>query len=159
MVEKMFASLEAFEYVMLLVCTIGVIVLVAREYGIGLKGGDGLSGNPYADGHNLRFASVSDFPGAAAHQYDGLKTRRNYDGMLGSAEPPVFWGSAYDEVAAGQSQAAGLDGDNGEADPNENWVSSGKNFQTEGAKGRRHHKKEGMLDAALAGGNVTPRSL
>lgn len=156
MPEKVLQSLESFEYLMLAICTVGVLVLLAKSYNVSVSK-DGLSGNPYSDGHNLRFSSIRD---VGSHRYEGLRARRNYEGMLGANEPPVFWGDAYSEAAAGQSQASGLDEDNSDGDA---WTSAhaGK-FQhanKEGVRARRRATKEGMLDAALAGGNVTPRVL
>lgn len=163
MPEKVLPSLESFEYLMLAICTVGVLVLLAKSYNVSVSK-DGLSGNPYSDGHNLRFSSMRDdgVGAVGSHRYEGLRSsRRNYEGMLGANEPPVFWGDAYSEAAAGQSQASGLDEDNSDGDA---WTSAhaGK-FQQANKEGvsarRRRATKEGMLDAALAGINVTPRVL
>lgn len=159
MPEKVLPSLESFEYLMLAICTVGVLVLLAKSYNVSVSK-DGLSGNPYSDGQNLRFSSIRG-DGIGSNRYEGLRARRNYEGMLGANEPPVFWGDAYSEAAAGQSQASGLDEDNSDGDA---WTSAhaGK-FQQANKEGvsarRRRATKEGMLDAALAGINVTPRVL
>jgi hypothetical protein len=161
-------SLGHFELAMLAICTVGVLVLLARAYGIGVTK-EGASGNPYADGHNLRFSSMRDdgAASAAGHKYDGLKARRNYDGMLGSAEPPVFWSNQYVDSEMGSLQGDGLDDDG--SDDGSAWVSAGPNYSdggkgqhaihftqgvTDGLKRRKNKRKEGMLDAALSGGNV-----
>lgn len=166
MPEKVFQSLESFEYVMLLVCTMGIIVLVAKSYNISVNK-EGASGNPWADGHNLRFSSMRDDTGASVSKYEGLASRRNYEGMLGANEPPVFWGNVYSESAAGQSQAAGLDADDGTNSDGDAWSSTYtgtfQNPNQEGARARRRsgfkRSKEGMLDAALTGANVTTKNL
>lgn len=145
MSERYLPGLTGLENVMLALCTVGVALLVLRSYGYGVTK-EGASSNPYADGHNMRFASMRDDGGGAvgSHKYEGYRSRRNYEGMLGNGEPPVFWGNVYSEVAAGQAQAAGLDEDDGSA--------AASNWKQEGARSRR--AKEGMLDAALAGANV-----
>lgn len=179
MPEKVLQSLESFEYLMLAICTVGIVILVAKSYGINV-GKEG-----YASGPGLRFSSMRDdgVGAVGSHNYEGYRASRSYDGMIGSAEPPVFWGNVYDEVAAGQEQAAGLNEDNADGDA---WVPTKTNFQqsnalknavqtvvdqygnvrkvnysqsSEGAVARRNRTKEGMLDAALAGGNVTAKRL
>jgi hypothetical protein len=158
MPEKVLQSLESFEYLMLAICTVGVLLLLAKSYNVSVS----KEGMDFARGHNTRFGSIRDDGGAAVgrNNYEGLRAhRRNYEGMLGANEPPVFWGNAYSEAAAGQAQAAGLDEDNSDGDA---WTSAhAGSFQHANKEGavRRRRTKEGMLDAALAGDNVTPRVL
>ena len=155
MPEKVLQSLEQFEYLMMAVTMVGVLILVARAYNVSLT----KEGLDFAPGADLRF-TVSDHPGANLHKYEGM--RRGYEGMLGANEPPVFWGTGYDEEAAGKAQSDGLDDDGEGGD----WVNTDENGRRGPKEGmRRHHhkkhnsKKEGMLDAALSGANVTPKHL
>ena len=141
MPEKVLQSLESFEYLMLAVTTAGVLLLLAKAYGIGVK----KEGYNAAPGAGMRFGSVRDHSGASRHLYEAM--RRNYEGMLSANEAPVFWGNVYDEEAAGKAQSDGLDDDGEGGD----WVNTNEN-------GRRG-PKEGMLGAALSGANVTPRHL
>mgnify|MGYP007013246521 CR=1 FL=1 len=146
-------TLGNLEYVMLALCTIGVVLLLAKAYGVGVNvTKDGM----YGEGPSLRF-TVPDHTGAPESKYDGAgKRRRTYgpDGMLGSGEGPVFWNNQFVDAETGARQADGLNDDG--SDDGSAWevANPGKKL----ALGRAG--QDGMtgfnrgLDAALAGGNV-----
>jgi hypothetical protein len=149
-------TLGNLEYVMLALCTVGVVLLLAKAYGIGVNvTKDGMHG----ESHGLRF-TVPTHTGASESKYDGMsskpKRRHTYgpDGMLGSGEGPVFWSNQFVDVETGARQSDGLD-DDGSQDGVAWQVagpSNGLGWNKFGAK------VDGMsgkgLDAALAGGNV-----
>lgn len=139
-------TLGNLEYAMLAICTVGVVLLLAKAYGVGVNvSRDGMD---FAPGQATRF-TVPDHTGARESKYESLtnktKFRRGYDGMMGGNEAPVFWNNQFVDVETGARQADGLNDDG--ADDGSAWsVVGGK---SDGMKG--HNKG---LDAALNGLNV-----
>lgn len=114
------------EYLMALVTMVCVLYLVYKEANLKVKfSTEGMHG----DAHYLRFM--------------GLDTSRGgRDGMLGSMEPPVYWGASLDESEMSQVSEMNKEVDSG--------------LNKEGLRGDRRLYREGFdpLAAALSGGNA-----
>jgi hypothetical protein len=164
--------LSPFENVLLAVTCVAAVWLLLRSLGVGMSVSTSGFGNPWAAGHEMRFASVdgSTNRGHSSSQLDGFRGRKMYEGMT---EAPSFWTNQMmdpEQAALITQEGSGDDGTAWDdtvgqvaaANPTVYsapvaFTQTTQGFRRAGFGGKKHGKSgfSAGLDVALQGGNAS----